>query len=422
MDKKTSVRSLRMAFNMAFKTLTVVDYDKETFEYKTEISDDEIAFIISEEDKAVYVWTGQNASIIKKYKAGTLATKIKSLFHFYGYKTQIVKQGEETGNLKEEVENLLQGQGTPAGEDAGLSTKGVETAAGATEQLKAEYETKIKALEEELNKLQTDNDALKGSIDAVTAEFESKIKYIDLEKEKLQGEIDAVRNENNTLKESYEAHLGDLRSEHERVISDRDALKAEMDSLRQDLEARNKNLESENNELKQDMAEKIQKIKEETIEKVKVNFFNMKALPSAPAGSVWFESIVQVTTGDQTTFPDLSEKAPIPAMKVKPIEKARLEPQEIMNIEQEEKVPMELPEFGEPSEKIVQEEPAVEKIEESPVKETEESAVEKTEELEEKSEENIEESKVELDFVNLEDEKGKRKKDDSLEFDVFKLE
>ncbi|HME51112.1 MAG TPA: hypothetical protein VKM55_02735 [Candidatus Lokiarchaeia archaeon] len=387
---------------MAFKTLAVVDYEEESFEYTTKISDDEIAFIISDQDKTIYVWTGQNASMIKKYKAGTLATKIKSSFHYYGYKTQTVKQGEETGDLQAEVDNLLQGQGTPAVVEAGLSTEASEAAGMAsTGQIKADYETRIKDLEADMDKLQADNDALKASIDAVSSEFQSKIKYLDLEKEKLQGEIDAARNENAVLKESYEARLGDLRSELDRVISERDTANADMDSLRQDLEAKNKELESENDELKQSMVEKIQKIKDEAIEKIKVNFYNMKALPSAPAGSVWFESIVQVMVGDKAMLPELPKEPALPVMKAKLGEKAQVKPQKVITATEV------------PPEALTQEE-AIEPPEET--KQEDQGVIEPV-----RLEEKTEEMNVELDFVNLDDEKAKRKKDNELDFDL-KLE
>nr|MDO8113918.1 hypothetical protein [Candidatus Sigynarchaeota archaeon] len=102
---------------MPFKTLMVQDYDKETFEYTAKIAEDEIAFIISDSDKTVFVWNGQKASKFKLYKGGTLATKIKSLYHLYGFKTLTVNQGEEVGVLKTEITNLLQGRGTKASDE-----------------------------------------------------------------------------------------------------------------------------------------------------------------------------------------------------------------------------------------------------------------------------------------------------------------
>ena len=392
---------------MAFKTLTVVDYDKETFEYTTKIADNEIAFIISELDKIVYVWTGHRASMIKKYKAGTLATKIKSLFHFYGYKTQTVKQGEETGELQEEVEKLLRGEGTPAEKETGLSkeeAEAKETPAVDVEQMKSDYEAKIKALEAEMDKLQANYDALKSSIDDVTSDFQNKIKTLELEKEKVQGEIDAARNEANASKENAEARVGDLRSELERAHSEGDALKTELTALRQDLEARNKALESENNELKRDMAEKIQKIKEEATEKVKVNFYNMKALPSAPAGAVWFESIVQVITGDKASFAEIPKEVPMPIKKVKPAEKAQPAPRKVTAAK--EKPPEgSTPVLVELPEEVKQEE----------------LAIVQPEEIEGNTEEKAQEPEVELDFMSVDEIKAK-KKSENPEFDVLKLE
>lgn len=96
----------------------VTNYEKETFDWTTKISDNEIAFIIADADKVVYVWNGQKASNVKKYKGGTMATKIKSLYQLYGFRTSTINQGEEVGTLKTEIENLLEGKGSAPVEDA----------------------------------------------------------------------------------------------------------------------------------------------------------------------------------------------------------------------------------------------------------------------------------------------------------------
>jgi hypothetical protein len=102
---------------MTYRTLTITNMDRETFDWTTKISENDIAFIISDSDKVVYVWNGQKASNVKKYKGGTLATKIKSLYQLYGYKTTTVNQGEEVGSLKAEIGNLLAGHGTAVTEE-----------------------------------------------------------------------------------------------------------------------------------------------------------------------------------------------------------------------------------------------------------------------------------------------------------------
>nr|MDO8115705.1 hypothetical protein [Candidatus Sigynarchaeota archaeon] len=101
---------------LTFKTLVVKSFENETFDWSNKVTEDEIAFIVDEADRIIYVWIGQNTSIVKKYKGGTLATKIKSQYQFYGFKTQTVNQGEETGSLKEEVARLLGGKGSAPSE------------------------------------------------------------------------------------------------------------------------------------------------------------------------------------------------------------------------------------------------------------------------------------------------------------------
>jgi uncharacterized small protein (DUF1192 family) len=106
-----------------YKTLIVKDYNKETFDWTPEITENDIAFIISESEKTIYAWIGQRASIHKKYKAGTLSTKIKSQYQLYGFKTMTVNQGEEIGALKEEVERLQSGSGTMPTEEELVASK-----------------------------------------------------------------------------------------------------------------------------------------------------------------------------------------------------------------------------------------------------------------------------------------------------------
>ena len=93
---------------LPYKTLIVKDFEEEIFDRTSEITENDIAFIISEAERIIYSWNGQHTSILKKYKAGTLSTKIKSQYQFYGFKTITVNQGEEKGALKEEVGRLLE--------------------------------------------------------------------------------------------------------------------------------------------------------------------------------------------------------------------------------------------------------------------------------------------------------------------------
>ncbi|HME56677.1 MAG TPA: hypothetical protein VKM55_31035 [Candidatus Lokiarchaeia archaeon] len=241
---------------MPFKTLRVTDLEKETFDYTTQITDDEIAFIISEPEKTIFVWNGQKASMVQKYKAGTLATKIKSLYHFYGFKTQTVNQGEEIGALREEVESLLQGSGTGAGEEVEAPAKKAPapvvkkapTAAKAGSSARASVPAKVatpakaapakaapaggadkrvKELQEELEnerkksaqkygKLTEEMDELKGNLESQIAG--------------LQEELEAVKNQATAATDS-EGVISKLKDEKE-------SLQVVIDGLKRELEAK----------------------------------------------------------------------------------------------------------------------------------------------------------------------------------------
>lgn len=289
---------------MPFKTLKVLDLEKETFEYTTQISDDEIAFIISESEKTIYVWNGQKASMVKKYKGGTLATKIKSLYHFYGFKTQTVNQGEEIGALREEVENLLQGSGTSAGEKgeataekapapivskassaakAGSATKVVApakvtssakvapaksaTAGGAdkrVKELQEELENERKKSAHKYNKLKEEMDELKGNFETQIAELreeldaaksqasastdsEQEISKLKEEKESLQVVIDGLKREIEAKESaSSEQDITALQSKNDELAS----LNESLENKTKDLEATTSTLQAEIADLK----------------------------------------------------------------------------------------------------------------------------------------------------------------------------
>nr|MDO8085857.1 hypothetical protein [Candidatus Sigynarchaeum springense] len=341
---------------MPFKTLFIRDVERNIFDWTTKITDGDIAYVIDSDKAILYVFNGSRTSMMKKYEAGVIAPKIKSVLQLYPYKIMVIDQGEGPAELKVEVEKLLQGEGTPVPEeerknlesaiesltsvkaDNGTELAGVEMKAEAgiavkheddkakregqeqrfkeleatNEQLmaenqvvknendalkkeldatKSELENKVKYLELEKEKVKLEAEAAKKDVEGTAAGLESKIKYLELEKEKARGEADAVRNELANTKAHYEEKLHALQAANEALQKDQSAARAEAASMKK-----------ENDALKRDMEEKIKKIKEENAERVKLNFFNMKALPSAPAGTVWFESIVQVIAGDKTIF------------------------------------------------------------------------------------------------------------------------
>jgi carnitine O-acetyltransferase len=345
---------------MPFRTLFIRDLERNIFDWTTKITDGDVAFIIDQDRTVLYVFNGSRTSMLKKYEAGVIAPKIKSALQLYPYKIVVIDQGEEPGELKAEIDNLLRGEGTPipeeergnlasavetlaavkadsaAGPTGDEKAAGVEIAAklegykakketfqGEIASIKEDYEKRIKEMQSINEKLNSENAVVKNEIEALKNDFEGKIKYVELEKEKLKlvaesarkdvegtvaglegkvkylelekekakGEGDASRNELASTKAHYEEKLEALQYVNEGLKKDHAAAKMEAESAKKENEA-----------LKSDMEQKIRKIKEEHAEKVKLNFFNMRALPSAPAGTVWFESIVQVVAGDKTVF------------------------------------------------------------------------------------------------------------------------
>ena len=155
---------------MPFKTLIVANFDKEEFDWTTKIDDSDIAFIIDDIEKIVYVWNGQKVSMLKKYKGGTLATKVKSSYQFYGFKTIIVNQGEETGPLRAEVDALLAGSGAALSDDELENLKPIASGSFTVEAIDAvpriDYKVKSQELEEAFEAEKKNSEKLKDEMDA----------------------------------------------------------------------------------------------------------------------------------------------------------------------------------------------------------------------------------------------------------------
>nr|MDO8113909.1 hypothetical protein [Candidatus Sigynarchaeota archaeon] len=471
---------------MTFKTLIIKDLEHNLFDWATKITDGDVAFIIDQDSKVIYVWNGQRTSMIKKYESGVIAPKLKSVLQLYPFKITIVEQGEEKNELKAEVEKLLNGEGTPVGNEerdslasaieslAAARAQGLELTGGAAteavpvagepakkstgkakddqaeyrkllegkiqdisaenETLKKDLETekaklddKIKIVDLEKEKLKVEAEAEKKEAEATARDLEAKVKYLELEKSKIQGETGAARNELAAMKAADEEKIQGLRSEIDAL---KEVLKTDLGATKKDLESARK----ENDALKKEMDEKIKKIKEEYAERVKLNFFNMKALPSAPAGTVWFESIVQVIAGDKTVFTkdvDMEKLKALENKLEKPKEiKPELKPSSVIKasvvpIPEQKATVVPSPEKKAtvvPSpEKNVEAKALVEKL-----AATVASVVKKAEtkpapaKIEAPKAQPPPEESTELDFVNIEDEteklREKKKKGDDLDF------
>ncbi|MBD3188373.1 hypothetical protein GF325_16175, partial [Candidatus Bathyarchaeota archaeon] len=250
---------------MPFKTLIVKDFDEGSFKWTGEITDGDIGFIVDEASRIIYVWNGNKASMIKKYKAGTFATKIKSLYQFYGFKTVVINQGEETGELLAEINKLLAGNGTLPSEDELESLKPtaapeIDPRAQAVTSSRVKTpstpvstapvappkvdESKVSMLEDELEKERKKSShkltKLREEMDTMKAELETKIA-------KLEGELE---------KASEKPDLGEKLAGKDKKIAE---LENQLKSLEKEAESQVKSVKADLNKAR----EKIVKLESE---------------------------------------------------------------------------------------------------------------------------------------------------------------
>nr|MDO8116083.1 hypothetical protein [Candidatus Sigynarchaeota archaeon] len=93
------------------KFVAYVLMGEEDFVATNKLEEDQVAFIIDMEKKIIYAWHGRSSSKLQQYKCGTNATKLKSKMHYYGFGTEIIKQGGEPAEVAIEIEALLAGKG-----------------------------------------------------------------------------------------------------------------------------------------------------------------------------------------------------------------------------------------------------------------------------------------------------------------------
>ncbi|MHA1700526.1 MAG: hypothetical protein ACTSWN_16935 [Promethearchaeota archaeon] len=292
---------------MTYKTLIVTDFDEETFDWTTKIAEEDIAFIIDDGEKVIYVWNGRRASHIKKYKAGTLATKIKSLYQYYGFKTEVINQGEEMGPLKAEIDKLLEGKGTPVSEDYKATHRPISTSALLKKAVTAipsrevptppkmvvgePRKSRIMELEEELEKEKKKSqhkiNKLKEVHEALKQEYEEKIKSLEDEldrvkksaisedelnekisvtKKQAENTINALKIELNFMKEKLEkaeslsSKIEELEREKEQLTDANEKLKSQISSMQEEIIDFKQKLEAAENKAK--ASEEINEYKE----------------------------------------------------------------------------------------------------------------------------------------------------------------
>ncbi|MEX2684427.1 MAG: hypothetical protein Q6373_022845 [Candidatus Sigynarchaeota archaeon] len=212
--------------------------------------------MISDSDKVVYVWNGQKASNVKKYKGGTLATKIKSLYQLYGFKTQTVNQGEEIGALKAEIDLLLEGKGTlPPDESIKAPAKVAPLPAERISRPgPASHAAPVRAARAESVEVRP---APAPGKDLRVGQLEAELEE---EKKKSQHKVAKLKEEMDALKEKYEKQIAELNAEiaaaRKDVVdigkynADIAQLKGEKDSLNVLIEGLKKELEQKESEAK----------------------------------------------------------------------------------------------------------------------------------------------------------------------------
>ncbi len=345
----------------SFKTVIIKDYTKNILDVVTKVEDGDIAFIIDDDLGTIHIWNGQRTSMLNRYKAGMMAPALKSAFHLYDYKTDTVEQGNESERLKEEVAKLLDGKGSGArGEEKALietailefqnrmreqpvSDAGESVLENKHLQEKPPSHGGIDKLKSELDAIKRDSESKSNELNTVRAELEdekkrvldlerdleSKTAIMKLEKEKLIAERDVATTRVERIKEGLDDKVKYLELEIQKLAGERDAVQRLLDDTRHYLEGQitlikadrdaikeeASRLENEKRDLENEMGERIRKIKEGIADKVKMNFYSIKQIPAAPTGSIWFESIVQVISGDKAAFP-----ANIDAAKLKEME------------------------------------------------------------------------------------------------------
>ncbi|MHA1372346.1 MAG: hypothetical protein ACTSRA_21815, partial [Promethearchaeota archaeon] len=76
------------------------DENKESFTEIDKFSSDDVVFIVVDEVHKVFVWQGKNSSRLSRYKCGMKAPTLISMLQLYGYKHEVLTEGEEPSDLK----------------------------------------------------------------------------------------------------------------------------------------------------------------------------------------------------------------------------------------------------------------------------------------------------------------------------------
>ncbi|MBD3188348.1 hypothetical protein GF325_16050, partial [Candidatus Bathyarchaeota archaeon] len=78
--------------------------EKEAFIKIDRVNSKDVAFIVIPEEKKVIIWHGKESSRITQYKAGMKVTSLISEKQLYGFKHEVLKEGEEPEDLRDFLE------------------------------------------------------------------------------------------------------------------------------------------------------------------------------------------------------------------------------------------------------------------------------------------------------------------------------
>ena len=81
------------------------DEEKDDFQEISKIKKDDVIFVVLHDEKKVLVWQGSESPRMKRYKAGMKVTSLISAKQLYGFKHEVVLEGDESSDLQKFLDN-----------------------------------------------------------------------------------------------------------------------------------------------------------------------------------------------------------------------------------------------------------------------------------------------------------------------------
>ena len=83
-----------------FMTMYLYDEETDKFQEISKVKNDDVAFLVFHDEKKVIVWQGGQSPRMKRYKAGMKVTSLISEMQLYGYRHEVVAEGDESNKVK----------------------------------------------------------------------------------------------------------------------------------------------------------------------------------------------------------------------------------------------------------------------------------------------------------------------------------